>query len=83
MNNMVLLLLFSHSHYFGTVGIAFIVLSSVTVMGLGIAGNRVSTQHNNLPLETYDKSALSANIKQITLHKVCIKQHRTHQVSSK
>ena len=41
MNNMVLLLLFSHSHYFGTVGIAFIVLSSVTVMGLEIAGNRV------------------------------------------
>ena len=30
MNNMVLLLLFSHSHYFGTVGIAFIVLSSGT-----------------------------------------------------
>ena len=43
MNNMVLLLLFSHSHYFGTVGITFIVLPSVTVMGLGFAGNRVYT----------------------------------------
>ena len=46
MNNMVLLLLFTHSHFFSsivTVGIAFIALSSITVMGLGIAGNRVYT----------------------------------------
>ena len=79
---MALFLLFTHSHYFGTVGIAFIVLSSITVMGLD-SRRTGFTQHNSLPLETYDKSALSANIKQITLHKVCIKQHRTHQVSSK
>ena len=43
MNNMVLLLLFTHSHTFSAVGIAFIVLSSITVMGLGIAGNRAYT----------------------------------------
>ena len=80
---MVLLLLFAHSHSFSialVVGIAFTVLSSITVMGLGIAGNRVSTQHNNLPLETYDKSALSAYIKQITLHIIKAEHLILHQI---
>ena len=41
MTNMALFLLFTHSHFFTTVGIASIVMSSITVMGLGIAGNTV------------------------------------------
>ena len=43
MTNMALFLLFTHSHFFSTVGIASIVMSSFTVMGLGFAGNRVYT----------------------------------------
>ena len=43
MTNMALFLLFTHSHTSTMVGIASIVLSSITVMGLGFAGNRVYT----------------------------------------
>ena len=43
MTNMALFLLFTHSHFFSTVGIASIVMSYITVMGLGFAGNRVYT----------------------------------------
>ena len=44
---MALFLMFTHSHFFSTVGIASIVMSSITVMGLE---SRVTgfTQHNNL-----------------------------------
>ena len=69
MMNMALFLLFTHSHLFSAVGIASIVMSYTTVMGLE---SRVTgfTQHNNLRSNSsYVQGRLVLSIQTVELNK--------------